>query len=165
MAAPPDGARVHLLAGLNGAGKTTYARSLERQLPAVRFTLDEWMLRLYRLRYDDPAYPAAAESCKELIWDVARQVLSAGTDVVLDWNQWSRARRSVWRDRAVEAGHRILLHYVDVPLDVAVERAEQRGRSGDPGAHVLDAAGVRHLAGIFETPSPDEGLELHVVND
>ena len=38
----PFAPRVHLLAGLNGAGKTTFARQLEADLPAVRFTLDEW---------------------------------------------------------------------------------------------------------------------------
>lgn len=38
---------VHLLCGLPGAGKTTLARRLEAGLPAIRFSLDEWMLRLY----------------------------------------------------------------------------------------------------------------------
>ena len=75
-------ATVHLLAGLNGAGKTTLARRLERELPAVRFTLDEWMLRLYELRYDDPRYAELSEVCQGLIWDTAVQALSAGTDVV-----------------------------------------------------------------------------------
>jgi predicted kinase len=32
---------IHLLAGLNGAGKTTRARRLADTLPAVRFSLDE----------------------------------------------------------------------------------------------------------------------------
>ena len=68
------------------------ARQLEADLPAVRFTLDEWLLRLNDLRYDDPRYPALADSCKSLIWDTACQVMRAGVDVLLDWNQWSRAR-------------------------------------------------------------------------
>ena len=56
---------VHLLAGLNGSGRTLLARALERRRPAVRFTLDEWMLRLYGLRYDDPrtaSWPKAART-------------------------------------------------------------------------------------------------------
>lgn len=48
-------AEVHLLAGLNGSGKTTHARRLEKTVPAVRFTLDEWMLRLHDMKFDDPA--------------------------------------------------------------------------------------------------------------
>ncbi|WP_223979178.1 ATP-binding protein [Arthrobacter sp. NicSoilB8] len=36
---------VHLPCGPNGAGGTTRARELQAGLQAVRFSLDEWMLR------------------------------------------------------------------------------------------------------------------------
>src|SRR6476620_9470863 len=146
----PHGATVHLLAGLNGSGKSTHARLLEKECPAVRFSLDEWMLRLYQLSYDEPSYPALAERCVSLIWDIAQQVLVTGTDVVLDWNQWSRARRRSWRERTEAAGHRLVLHHLAVPLDTAIERTEQRAHLATPNSHALDAAAVRHLAGLFE---------------
>jgi predicted kinase len=38
---------VHMIHGYLGAGKTTFARRLEQELPAIRFTHDEWMARLY----------------------------------------------------------------------------------------------------------------------
>ncbi len=83
---------VHLLCGLNGAGKTTYARRLAEARGAVRFSLDEWLLTLHPgIRYDAPEYGPLAERGKLLIWDVAGQVLALGHDVVLDWNSWSRA--------------------------------------------------------------------------
>jgi predicted kinase len=155
---------VHLLCGLNGAGKTTYARRLAEERDAVRFSLDEWMLRLHSdLRFDASEYGPLAERCKELIWEVARQVLALGHDVILDWNSWSRARRATWHGRAREAGYGTLLHYLDVPLDVAIARAASRAAAGAPGAHVLDAAGVRHLAAIFEVPREDEGLPINTV--
>ncbi len=157
--------RVHLLAGLNGAGKTTYARRLEADLPAVRFTLDEWMLRLHELRYDDPIYPELAESCKSLIWDTALQVLRARVDVVLDWNQWSRKRRREWATRAIQAGFEPVLHYIRVPLDTAIAHATIRNADGQVYAHVLDAAAVRHLASSFEEPGEDEGLKIRVIGD
>lgn len=112
--------RVHLLCGLNGAGKTTHARHLEAGLPAVRFSLDEWMLRLHEMRFDHPQYAALAGKCTDQIWDLALQVLAAGVDVVVDWNQWSRARRRTWCARADSAGRLVVLHYVRVPLDEAV---------------------------------------------
>ena len=55
---------IHLLAGLNGAGKTIHARHLVATLPAVRFSLDEWMLQLYDLSFDDELYPSRAEKCR-----------------------------------------------------------------------------------------------------
>jgi predicted kinase len=158
-----ESATVHLLAGLNGSGKSTHARQLEKDCPAVRFSLDEWMLRLYQLRYDEPSYPALAERCMSLIWDTAQQILAAGTDVVLDWNQWSRARRRTWRERVEAAGHQLVLHHLAVPLDTAIARAEQRAELDTPNSHDLDAAAVRHLAALFEPPTSDEGFEVRVV--
>ncbi len=158
-------ATVHLVAGLNGSGKTRLARKLESDVPAVSFSLDEWMLRLHQLPYDDESYPELSERCMSLIWDTARQVLSAGVDVVLDWNQWSRARRKLWRARVDAAGYRLVLHHVDVPVETAVRRAEERARLDVPGSHLLDAAAVRHLASIFEPPRADEGIEIRLVAD
>jgi len=154
--------QVHLLAGLNGAGKTTLARQLQAWLPAVRFSLDEWMLRLHGLGYDHPRYPSLVGGCQELIWDTALQVLAGGNHVVLDWNQWSRQRRRVWRDKAVAAGYQPVLHHVRAPLAVAIARAEAR-RS--PFCHVLDPAGIAHLETIFEAPSANEGLTICAHDD
>lgn len=157
------GATVHLICGLNGAGKTTLARELERTLPAARFTLDAWMIGLHpELGIDAPEYGPLAETCKRLIWDSALGTLRAGTDVVLDWNQWSRARRVEWAATVRDAGFDVLLHHVRAPVEVAIGRAEQRGASGDRDAHLLTADGIRHLAGLFEEPELDEGLPMTV---
>lgn len=152
---------VHLLCGFNGAGKTTYARRLAARTPTVRFTLDEWMLRLYpELCFDADGYPARAAVCQELIWETARQILAAGTDVILDWNQWSRARRAHWSARAADAGARACLHHIRVPVTTAIARVEARTAARTAGTHPLDAAGVRHLASIFEEPTDDEPVTL-----
>lgn len=37
----------HIVIGFIGSGKTTFARKLERETGAVRFTKDEWMVRLF----------------------------------------------------------------------------------------------------------------------
>ena len=153
---------IHLLAGLNGAGKTTHARHLAATIPAVRFSLDEWMLQLYELSFDDELYPSRAETCRVLIWDIAAQVLRAGTSVVLDWNMWSRSRRAEAVERAATLGVTCHLHHVAVPLNVAIQRATDRR---DPRAHRLDAQAVRHLSGLFEPPEESEGFVLHLLED
>lgn len=160
--APPP--RVHLLCGLTGAGKTTHARRLAAEVPAVRFSLDEWMLRLYELRYDDRRYASRLDGCTSLIWDTAKQVLALGHDVVLDWNQWSTDRRFAWRRRVERAGYRAVLHHVDVSLDTAVKQTMARGAEDVPSSHRIDEAGVRHLSAIFQPPTPDEGIEIVTVS-
>lgn len=159
MPSPTSPPTVHLMVGLNGAGKTTHSRALEVSTPAVRFTLDEWMLRLHDLRFDDERYPALADDCRALIWDVASQVLHGGTDVVMDWNHWSRERRRRSRELAIAAGGVPELHWLQVPIEVAIARA--RSEAGAQHAHRLDEQGIRHLASIFEEPGDDEGMPVH----
>jgi predicted kinase len=156
--------RVHLLCGLVGAGKTTYARRLACEVPAVRFSLDEWMLRLYELRYDDPRYVSRLDGCTSLMWDTAKQVLGLGHDVVLDWNQWSLERRSAWRSRAESAGYGVVLHHVDVSLDTAIRQTLARAAENVTGTHHIDEAAVRHFSTIFQRPSLDEGIEIVTVS-
>lgn len=103
---------IHMLAGLNGAGKSTLARQLQAGLPAVRFSLDEWMLLLYDLSFDDEACARHAEKCRALIWDLIAQVVGAGSSVVLDWNMWSRSRRAEAVKRAASLGVPCHLHHV-----------------------------------------------------
>lgn len=153
-------ADIHLLAGLNGAGKTTLAKKLAKTLPGVRFSLDEWMLRLHGLRFDDDKYPELAERCQELIWDTAAQVVAANVDVILDWNMWSHQRRADAMRRALALGVRPHLHYLVVPLEVAVVQAANRN---DPTSHRLTAEGIAHVRDLFEQPKADEGFILHVI--
>lgn len=61
----------------------------------MRFTLDEWLLRLHsELSIVDLIYGERAELVRVLIWSIAEQVMRSGADVVLDWNSWSRGRRT-----------------------------------------------------------------------
>jgi len=154
--------RVHLLYGLAGSGKTTLARALCADGKAVRFTLDEWMIRLYpELPYDAAEYGPRTEIVKDLIWSVAEQVLRSGADVVLDWNSWSRARRAWAIQRAAAIGGQVILHHISASVEQATAQAEQRGRdSRSVYAHRIDREGIEHLASIMEPPSEAEGLTV-----
>jgi predicted kinase len=82
-----------MIHGYLGTGKTTFARQLEQDLPAIRFTHDEWMARLYG---EDPPvehfadYYARVRSLIDSLWP---RCLELGSDVVLDLNFWSRRER------------------------------------------------------------------------
>jgi predicted kinase len=102
-------ATAHLIHGYLGAGKTTFARRLEKDLPAVRFTHDEWMARLYG---DDPPvdeFPAVYGRVSEQIDKLWPRCLELGLDVVLDLNFWSRRQRDETRAAALALGASIRL--------------------------------------------------------
>lgn len=152
-------ARLHLLYGLVGSGKSTLARDLSETSPAVTFTLDEWMLRLYpHVGLEDADYGELAAEVGELVWSVAAQVLRSDVDVVLDWNSWSVARRRWAVDRARSVGARVVLHRLSTSLEESSRRAQLRTAAGSLHAHDVDRAGNEHLASLFEEPSATEGL-------
>ena len=92
------------------------------------------------------------------MWDVALGALALGTSVVLDWNHWSRQRRAQARERASARGFELVVHYLDVPVELAVKRATARRESGPRDAHIIAEAGVRHMSTLLEPPSASEGF-------
>ncbi|WP_256842290.1 AAA family ATPase [Ornithinimicrobium cryptoxanthini] len=153
--------RVHLLYGLAGSGKTTLARELSNDGHAVRFTLDEWMLRVHPgLSFESVEYRNIAGQVRELIWTIAEQVLMAGVDVVLDWNSWSLARRGWAIERASALGAPVILHRLTASLEVASARVRDRTDRGTHFAHHVTAEDNEHLASLMEDPSSEENLEI-----
>jgi len=97
-------ATVHLIHGFLGAGKTTFARRPEADLPAVRFTHDEWMARLYG---EDPPmeqFPEYFRRVSDQIASLWPRCAELGLDVVLDLNFWSRKQRDETRALARAVG-------------------------------------------------------------
>ncbi len=82
-----------LICGLPGAGKTTLARQLEHDMPALRLSPDEWIAHIL----DDPTnrrnWTGSARPVETVQWDVAMRVLALGVDVVIEWGFWSREER------------------------------------------------------------------------
>ena len=83
----------HLIHGFIGAGKTTYARQLEQQIPALRFSIDDWMIALYGKNPPAAQFETYHSKTACLIWDVAARTLELGQDVILDFGFWSRKSR------------------------------------------------------------------------
>jgi predicted kinase len=148
--------KAFLLHGFLGVGKTTFAKRLEREERAVRFTHDEWMSRLYGS--DPPAadFQDLAGRVSMTMEGVWGRCLELGTSVVLDFGFWSRAERAHVRSLVWEHGGEAVLYRLSCPPDVAMTRIEMR--NGLPGNLYITPATYRALKTRFEPLGVDEAF-------
>ncbi len=125
--------RLIIVCGLPGAGKTAAALVLERQLDAVRFSADDWMIRLGIDLFDSPTRDGIENIQREL----AQRLLSLDGLVIIEWGTWGRSERDRLRTMARGAGAAVELHFVDAPLDVLWQRVEARGLEQRHGGRAL----------------------------
>lgn len=77
-------ATLHLICGLPCAGKTTFARQLEQTHQALRFTPDEWHIRLFGMDFaeDEPLHDARHNLIETMQWELAARALTLGLNVI-----------------------------------------------------------------------------------
>jgi len=119
-------ATVHLIHGFLGAGKTTFARRLEASLPALRFTHDEWVTRLYGADPSADLFPEYHRRVSEQIESLWPRCAELSIDVILDVNFWSRRERDDTRARAAAVGANSRLYRLGCSDDEAWRRIEKR---------------------------------------
>lgn len=147
---------LHLTCGLPCSGKTTLAREIERELPALRLTTDEWLIEL--LESDPSIHPSDTirDRLEALLLDLAIRALELGVDVVLDFGVWSRREREDFRARAATVGARSELHYLNVPLEELIARVATRNASLPAGTYRIEEDQMRLWWTWFEAPAGDE---------
>src|SRR5438046_3938401 len=101
-------ARLIIVCGLPGSGKTTYAKKFEAKFHAVRFCPDEWMEALSINIYNEEA----RAKIEALQWQFGQQLLDLGLTVIIEWGTWGRSERDSLRLRARELGAAVELHYL-----------------------------------------------------
>ena len=143
-----EGARLVMVCGLPGSGKTTLAKALERELPAVRMSADDWMVGL-GVNLHDEAMRARIES---LQWELAKRLLALGGTVIVEWGSWGRWERDLQRTEARALGAAVELHYLSAPLEELFQRIERRGMEDPP----IRWEAVQEWGVIFEAPTAEE---------
>lgn len=149
-------ATLRLMVGLPCSGKTTLARRLEAQLPALRLTPDDWRTRLFGQDVDGPAHDARHALIEEMLWEVAARGLTLGANVILDYGVWSRVEREDYRVGAAGLGASSEVHYLEVSEEALFERLEARNANLPVGTFYIPAEKLRGYMGIFQPPTPDE---------
>jgi predicted kinase len=150
-----EGTRIYLLCGKTGSGKTTYARRLEQQ-GAVRFSLDEWMIRFYEHDMSRELFDERVRICEEMIFDLTEALVSRGVDVVIDHGFWKRESRDRARRRLANTGAQIELIYFQIPDPVLRERLRARNAALPAGTFAITEEMFELFSSWFEPPDESE---------
>ena len=146
----------HLIHGFIGSGKTTYAKKLEKALPALRFSIDEWITQLYGQNPPSDRFDEYHDRASTVIWQVAIQALQLGQDVILDFGFWSRSSRDEARDRIRQIGAKTVLYSVVCAEEVMRARTLARTAQMPAGSLRVDKSAFSELWPKFEPASIDE---------
>jgi predicted kinase len=148
----PEPAKLLLIVGLPGAGKTTRAAELATAHRALRLTPDEWMLSLF-----DGSQPAGKRDLLEgRLIALTLQALRLGTNVVLDFGLWSRDERSALRWLATSAGASCQVIYLPVDKDVQRARIAHRQETAPHTTFPMSQADIDLWWKQFQTPDAAE---------
>jgi predicted kinase len=128
-------ATVHIVFGQQGAGKTTYSRTLADQEQGVRFSIDDWMGELYGPDLPNPMSAPwimeRVQRCERIIWAVASDVVQRGGNVILDLGFMKVSDRFRFIEQANAKNLSVRTHFVTAPLEIRRNRVLSRNVSKD----------------------------------
>src|SRR5439155_6945970 len=134
--------------GLPGSGKTTLAKRLAHEVPAVRLCPDEWMADLGIDLFDE----RTRGRLERRFWSHAQELLDIGQSVILEFGFWERAERDEKRLAARALGVPVELHYLAATTDELCRRLDARNRGDEPGTAVITRELLEGYTTQFEAP-------------
>lgn len=166
---------VVLVVGSTGAGKTTYSSKLERELPGVVYSIDNWMKELYWqdmpknpnnswFQENGAWYMERISRCESLITKNVLDRAKLQQKSILDLGFTTAEHRIRFIKKFQENGIEVSSHFLDIDEEVRWQRVQQRNtQQGETFVMNVDRQMFDYIETIFEPPSRSEGASVILV--
>lgn len=119
---------VYLLHGFIASGKSTFAKKLESETGAIRFSPDEWMALLYGENPPVELFDEYYQRIMTLIEKLWKAAVVAGCNVILDFGFWKLADRDKMRTCLEELAAPYTFYNIICDREIALERCRKRNK-------------------------------------
>jgi predicted kinase len=157
-------ATLHFCAGKAGAGKTTLARKIARETPAVLICEDEWVSRIADPVTNLREYIGAATKLRGVLAPHIMNLLRLGVSVVFDFGGNTVRDRNWVRTIFEEANADHVLHYIRADDQTCRARVQVRNQTKPDGIFfgTVTEAQVEEVNRYFTAPTAEEHFNIIV---
>lgn len=152
-------AKVILVCGKIGSGKTFYTNWLIENTGAVLLSQDELMLTMFTRDFyhtDPEFYNHEVNMANLYTKNLSVKIAKAGTTVILDNGFWSKEERNDYKEFYNANGVNCEIYYMDTPEDIRVNNIHRRNSEAKAGQRedfIVKEEDIKHY---FEIPDESE---------
>lgn len=166
-------AKVVLVVGLTGAGKSSYCDDLAKRERAAVYSIDHWMKSLFWqdmpkepdmkwFQENSSWYLERMARCEGLIEAEMRSLLENGISVILDLGFTARSHRAHYVQIGKLLQAETEIHFLDVPEDERWKRVQRRNaEKGSTYSMQVSREMYDYIKAIFEPVDDSEKQSCH----
>ena len=151
----------YVICGFIGAGKTTFARKLEKETGAIRITKDEWMIQIFGNKITSGKnFEVYDHNIIELTRNISFKILKSGGDVILDEGFWAKSQRDDIKKKIINVGAKPIFYYVECPIEKMKERVATRSKIPPEDSFEINEEMFDEYLKYWEPPTKEEDILL-----
>lgn len=151
---------LHLLHGLPGTGKSTYAKTLAEKDNAIIFNNDEWMIKLYGSNPSEKKFQGHRNTIESLQWNLAEQLLKKGTDVIWDYGLWTELERTEIKKKTKSLNIKTLLYRFNCSPKIATTRVLNRNKHSKGQTLEINEHALKAFREMYQPVNDNEGFDI-----
>lgn len=145
-------AKVFLICGFLGAGKTSISKQLTQEYDAEYMNVDNHVMEMFSPDEYESNWEECFTAAEEDLWQQIQQCATTNKNVVFDVGFWTRESRDAARRRATQSGMEPIMYYVYAPDEILKQRIANRpGKIAENNIKNFDT-----IRKMFEEPKTDE---------